>query len=69
MRCRRKLNWQGLALFLATIMAAGVLLTPAPSQAFQFEYGDVTGSLDTTISYGATWRVSERDRDLCDRFE
>jgi hypothetical protein len=64
MRCRRKLNWQGFTLFLVTIMATGTLLAPAPSQAFQFEYGDVTGSLDTTISYGATWRVSDRDKDL-----
>ncbi|MDH3997410.1 MAG: DUF1302 domain-containing protein, partial [Desulfuromonadales bacterium] len=45
-------------------MATGALLTPTSSQAFQFEYGDVTGSLDTTVSYGATWRVSDRDKDL-----
>ena len=31
------------------------------SHAFQFESGDFSGSLDTSISYGTTWRVQDRD--------
>jgi len=36
----------------------------APVSAFQFEAGEFAGSLDNTISYGATWRVQGRDRDV-----
>lgn len=40
------------------------LLVSSGSQAFQFESGDFSGSFDTSISYGTTWRVQGRDRDL-----
>ncbi len=64
MRWRRKLSLQSLTLCLVTTMIAAGVFTPASVKAFQFDYGDITGSLDTTISYGATWRVSDRDKDL-----
>ncbi len=35
-----------------------------PASAFQFEKGDLQGSLDTTLSYGLRWRVQGRDKDI-----
>ena len=45
-----------LAFLLASIF-------PSVSDAFEFsnESGSVTGSLDTTISFGASWRMQDRD--------
>ncbi len=48
---------------LAAAVALGLLMAPA-AQAFEFERGELTGSLDTTVSYGYSWRVEERDDDL-----
>ena len=42
---------------------AAALLAPA-ANAVQFEHGDLTGSIDTTVSYGAAWRVEDRDENL-----
>ncbi|WP_027707559.1 DUF1302 domain-containing protein [Zooshikella ganghwensis] len=43
--------------------ALASLLAVMPAQAFEFDLmeGEVTGSLDTTLSYGAMWRVEGRD--------
>ncbi|MET1078405.1 MAG: DUF1302 domain-containing protein [Pseudomonas sp.] len=40
------------------------LLLAAPAQAVEFSYldGEVSGSLDTTVSYGQLWRVQGRDK-------
>ena len=46
------------ASMLALAMAGA---TSFPAQAFEFSSGEMTGSLDTTISYGARWRVQDRD--------
>jgi hypothetical protein len=48
------------------VLAAFVLSTLIASSAlaFQFGTGDLTGSLDTTLSYGATWRVQDQDSEL-----
>jgi len=35
-----------------------------PLQAFEFSSGEWTGSLDTTISYGASWRLKDYDPSL-----
>jgi hypothetical protein len=48
---------------LAAAVALGLLMAPA-AQAFEFSRGELTGSLDTTVSYGYSWRVDERDDDL-----
>ena len=40
-----------------------LLACSAPAQAFEFERGELTGSLDTTLSYGARWRVQDADKD------
>ncbi|SEA70956.1 Protein of unknown function [Desulfuromusa kysingii] len=36
----------------------------APSFAFQFGSGDLTGSFDSTLSYGLAWRMADQDSDL-----
>ena len=48
---------------LAAAVALGLMMAPA-AQAFEFERGELSGSLDTTVSYGYSWRVEERDNDL-----
>jgi hypothetical protein len=57
--CRRKrpaghLLWGLAVMFLLVSPAAG----------FQFNAGDMQGSLDTTLSYGLSWRVAERDEEI-----
>lgn len=47
----------------ASLLAASFALQ-APASAVQFESGAFSGSFDNTISYGASWRVQSRDRDL-----
>ncbi|MDT8440592.1 MAG: DUF1302 domain-containing protein [Desulfuromonadales bacterium] len=51
-RCRRR-GW--LALLLTLCLAS-------PAGAFQFSLGEIDGSLDTTLSYGLSWRTAERDK-------
>ncbi|MDH3869620.1 MAG: DUF1302 domain-containing protein, partial [Desulfuromonadales bacterium] len=41
-----------------------VMLCGAPAAAFQFDFGEVEGSLDSTISYGMSWRMSDQDKDI-----
>jgi hypothetical protein len=48
---------------LAAAVALGLLMAPA-AQAFEFSRGELRGSLDTTVSYGYSWRVEDRDNDL-----
>ena len=48
---------------LAAAVALGLLMAPA-AQAFEFSRGELTGSLDTTVSFGYSWRVQRRDNDL-----
>lgn len=40
------------------------MLTSGSVHAFTFSKGEVEGSLDTTISYGARWRVQDRDQSI-----
>ncbi len=40
------------------------MLWGTPAAAFQFEFGEVDGSLDSTLSYGMSWRVADRDKDI-----
>ncbi len=43
-------------------LAAAVATTmSAPAHAFQFMLGEIEGSLDTTLTAGASWRVEDRD--------
>ncbi|MBE0575664.1 MAG: DUF1302 domain-containing protein [Desulfuromonadales bacterium] len=40
------------------------MLWGAPVSAFQFNLGEVNGSFDSTLSYGLSWRVADRDKNL-----
>ena len=49
-------------LMKVTVPATALLLLSATSaQAIEFDNGDWSGSLDTTVSYGASWRASDLD--------
>ncbi len=48
----------------ASALALGGLLYGLPVQAVEFDDGPITGSLDTTISHGMTFRVGKRDPEL-----
>lgn len=49
----------------AALAAAVTLALVAPAaHAFEFSRGELTGSLDTTVSYGQSYRTSERDDNL-----
>ncbi len=50
---------------LSAILPALVTVVLAmPAAAFQFSLGEVDGSLDSTLSFGMSWRVSEQDNDI-----
>ncbi|MEC9361811.1 MAG: DUF1302 family protein, partial [Pseudomonadota bacterium] len=38
-----------------------------PAQAFIFEYGEIFGDLKTRVSFGASWRVDDRNPALIDK--
>ena len=38
-----------------------------PAQAFQFTLGEIDASLDSTLSYGLSWRAADRDKELIGR--
>ena len=48
---------------LAAAVALGLVLAPA-AQAFEFSRGELSGSWDTTVSYGYSWRAEEQDENL-----
>ncbi len=41
-----------------------LLVFAVSAHAFQFGEGDFEGSLDSTISYGQSWRVAKQDKDI-----
>ena len=53
-------TWQGLAI-TAGVLLGSTALTP-PAKAIEFEYGEVSGSVYTTLSAGATIRAAQRNR-------
>jgi len=57
-------TWCTPALGLVLLAVTVLLYFSTPAHSFQFEYGDLQGSLDTTLSYGLSWRVEKRDSDL-----
>ncbi|MCK4501493.1 MAG: DUF1302 domain-containing protein [Desulfuromonadales bacterium] len=46
------------------VLAAVAISWAMPGAAFQFSLGDVEGSLDTTISYGLSWRMEDADKSI-----
>ena len=51
----------GILVGIAGVMAIG------PAQAFEFEYGELYGSLKNRVSLGASWRLEQRDERLIDK--
>lgn len=50
---------------LAPLAAAvGLALLAPTAQAFEFGRGEFTGTIDTTVSYGYSWRTEEQDPNL-----
>lgn len=45
-------------------VALALVAGSAPAWAVQFQSGELTGSIDTTITAGALWRMEDRDRTL-----
>lgn len=62
----KKLNRStGLRARAPLAMAVALALLSAPAvQAFEFERGELTGSIDTTVSLGYSWRTEEIDPNL-----
>lgn len=48
---------------LAAAVAVALLAAPA-AQAIEFQRGELSGSFDTTVSYGYSWRVQKPDDNL-----
>ncbi len=53
-------RWHNLAKL--PLVAAIAATVSAPVGAFQFNLGEIEGSLDTTLTAGASWRVEARDK-------
>jgi hypothetical protein len=51
---------RGISLWTLFLM----IMVATPAYSFQFGQGDLTGNLDTTLSYGLMWRVADRDARL-----
>ena len=49
---------------LSVVIAAAFIFSPRLSRALEFEYGEINGSFDSTISYGQSYRVSAHDRSI-----
>ncbi|HOZ06010.1 MAG TPA: DUF1302 family protein, partial [Arenimonas sp.] len=62
----KKLNRStGLRARAPLAMAVAFALLSAPAvQAFEFEKGELSGSIDTTVSLGYSWRTEDIDPDL-----
>lgn len=46
------------------LLALLALFWASPAAAFQFTLGEVQGSLDSTLSYGLSWRMADQDKRL-----
>jgi hypothetical protein len=57
-------NFRMLRSPLALAVAAVIALAATPAMAIDFGEGDFTGSLDTTVSFGASWRAQDQADDL-----
>ena len=54
---RRRTLGTAISLALASAFAA-------PAHAIEFSHGDWNGTIDTTLSYGASMRLQQRDQEL-----
>lgn len=62
MKSTRTQNSLSRRLSAATALSAVSLMTALPIQAFQFSYGDLKGSFDTTLSIGGLYRLDDPNR-------
>ena len=62
-RFRKSPQWQPKRLSLAIGLVGAVAALPAQAVPFKFVDDEVTGSFDTTLSYGSLWRVTGPDRE------
>jgi len=51
------------ALIVCALLSLPISMA-TPAAAFQFSLGDVSGNFDSTLSYGAAWRMKNQDSDL-----
>jgi len=49
---------------LALAIAGAIALAAGPATAFDFSRGELSGSIDTTVSYGASWRAQDQSEGL-----
>ncbi len=49
---------------VAAVLALASALVVTPAQAIQFEFGDLKGSFDTTLSFGGLYRLKNPDPDF-----
>ncbi|NND45236.1 MAG: DUF1302 domain-containing protein [Xanthomonadales bacterium] len=56
-----KVNTMNACKYAAPIAALMVCLAATNAQAVEFGNGDWSGSIDTTVSYGASWRMDDYD--------
>lgn len=61
MNLQRLKSHRQLGVVLPVLLA---MLWGTPATAFQFDFDKAEGSLDTTLSYGMSWRTSDRDDDI-----
>ncbi|MDT8421851.1 MAG: DUF1302 domain-containing protein [Desulfuromonadales bacterium] len=67
MNIQKRKQYKVFGVRTAAVLSAALVVSvlfAVSSFAFQFEYGDLQGSLDSTLSYGSTWRVNDQDPDL-----
>jgi hypothetical protein len=64
----RQDNQGGMPQFRRSVIATAVTMVLAAGagsvQAFEFQYGELTGSFDTTVSLGALWRTESPEKSL-----
>lgn len=63
MKTRQNLRGHSARTPLALAVTAALLASPA-AMAIDFSRGEITGSFDTTVSYGASWRTERQADDL-----
>ncbi len=67
MKIKMRRNLAGLSARSTCLTLLALLLAATftvPAFAFQFGSGDLTGSLDSTLSYGLAWRMDDQDPDI-----
>lgn len=56
-----KSRFKTFALYSFPLVSSALLMAPNTSQAFQFDFGEVSGSFDSSLSIGASWRLEDID--------